>query len=266
MPTRQAQKTTAKDAPVLLETDDRTLIIRLNRPRKYNAFNSEMIELVTSSLLDAEADPGVRAVIISGVGPAFAAGADISEYAKADGDAFRAFTARANAMCDTIVRLRLPVIAAVHGVALGGGFEVVLSCDLVVADRGAAFGMPEVSLGLMPGWGGTQRLSRIVGANRAKELIMTGARISSERAHELGIVARVSDDGAALKHARDVADVLARGPASAIAAIKAAVSHANADAAGFTIEQQYLYALFNTADARAGIRAFREKRRPEFGT
>ncbi|MGQ4435871.1 MULTISPECIES: enoyl-CoA hydratase/isomerase family protein [unclassified Streptomyces] len=261
MQAEQAQEPVAGELPVLSERHGRTLVIRLNRPRKYNAFNSEMIQRVTSSLLDVDADPAVRAVIITGAGPAFAAGADISEYASAGSEEFRAFTTRANTMCDTIAGLRLPVIAAVHGLALGGGFEVVLSCDLVVADSGASFGLPEVSLGLMPGWGGTQRLTRHVGINRAKEMIMMGARISAERAHELGIVTHVSDEGAALMRAQHIADELVRGPAAAIAAIKATIGHAYSDTTGFTVEQHRLHALFDTADARGGIRAFVEKRR-----
>ncbi|WP_316778137.1 enoyl-CoA hydratase/isomerase family protein [Streptomyces sasae] len=265
MPAEQASKPGTADLPVLTEQRDRTLVITLNRPRKYNAFNSEMIDLVTSSLRAADADPAVRAVIITGAGPAFAAGADIGEYASADSADFQAFTTRANTMCDTIAGLRLPVIAAVHGLALGGGFEVVLSCDLVVADHGASFGLPEISLGLMPGWGGTQRLTRHVGVNRAKDMILTGARISTERAHELGIVTHIGDDGTALERARHIAGELARGPAAAITAIKATVDHAHTDTTVFTVEQRRLHALFDTADGQEGIRAFVDKRRAEFG-
>lgn len=262
-------------ATEVLETDSlrvrqdaKVLFIELNRPRKYNALDTGMVLGLTDVLQSEARQQTSRAVVISGAGRAFAAGADIAEYAGADRQAFALFTERANVMCSQIASMPVPVIAAVNGLALGGGFELVLSCDIVFASHDASFGLPETGLGLIPGWGGTQRLAHHIGPNRAKELIMTGARLSAQDAHRLGIVNRLHDPENLLEAAAAFAAVIASGPGKAIGAAKRAINAGHASAAptgpGFLLEQAELRALFETEDGREGIAAFVEKRPADF--
>ncbi|MEV7870775.1 enoyl-CoA hydratase/isomerase family protein [Streptomyces sp. NPDC088124] len=194
---------------VLVEHQGPVAVVTINRPAKYNAISPAVVTALDAALGALGADPRVRAIILTGAGKAFAAGADISFYAQADREEFTAFTGRCNALCDRIATSPVPVVAAVRGLALGGGFELVLSCDVVVAEQGAAFGLPEVSLGLLPGWGGTQRLTWHVGPNRAKWLIMSGERLDATTAEALGIVTHICDTDALLPVALRVADALA---------------------------------------------------------
>lgn len=238
--------------------------IRLSRPHKYNAITTDMILMVSAALESAERDPSVRAVILTGTGGVFAAGADIGEYSGADHGAFARFSDLANALCTRICTLRVPVLAAVNGPALGGGFEIVLSCDLVLASTEASFGLPEIALGLIPGWGGTQRLVGYVGPNRARELVLTGARLTAQAAADLGIVNRICEPDRLLPDATALAAELATGPRLAIAAARRAIRQATPTAvpgaAGFALEQAELRGLFDTADGREGVHAFVDKR------
>ncbi|WP_307841639.1 enoyl-CoA hydratase/isomerase family protein [Streptomyces endocoffeicus] len=255
---------------VLVERRDRVGIVTINRPAKYNAINYAVVEALSDALRELGDDPAVHAIVLAGAGRAFAAGADIAFYSHADREAFIAFTERCNALCDTIAASPIPIIAAVNGLALGGGFELVLSCDVVVAAANASFGLPEVSLGLLPGWGGTQRLTWHIGPNRAKWLIMSGERINAYTAEQLGIVAQVCAREDLDSVALDTATRLAAQPPAAIAAIRAvvasAVPHASAGSAGpgFRLERDKLTALFDSRDGQEGIAAFVEKRPPCF--
>lgn len=253
---------------VQVDRNGAVLTVALNRPAKYNAFNTAMVTSVSEVFRLAETDPEVRAIVLTGRGRHFAVGADITEYAKDDSDAFRAFTDLANEMCERISTSPHAVVAAVNGLALGGGFEVVLSCDLVVAAQDASFGLPELRLGLIPGWGGTQRLPALVGANRARAIILLGERIDAEQARAIGLVHRVCSADALLDHAHQVAAALAEQPAMAVAAAKRAVAASHAaqpyQAMGHTTERDELLRLFATADAREGIAAFVGKRTPRF--
>ncbi len=241
-------------------------VVLLNRPAKLNALNPGMVGRLREVFAGLADDDGVRAVVLGGEGRAFAAGADISFYATATPARFAAFQRECGALCEAIESSPVPVVAAVRGLALGGGFELVLASDLVVAGAGASFGLPEARLGLLPGWGGTQRLTRLVGRNRAKHLIMTGERISAARAWELGIVNRVAEDDAVLGRAVETATALAESAPLAIRGIKQAVNE-GAEAplrAALAIEREILLRLFATDDARAGVDAFVAKRDPAF--
>ena len=196
----------------------------------------------------------------------FSAGADLKELAAADGpDAGRAI---AGALADAILALEelpLPTIAAIEGAALGGGLELALGCDLRVASETATLGLPEVTLGIMPGAGGTQRLPRAVGHDRARELVLTGRRLAAAEAHALGLVHALAPAGGALAAATETARAFAAGPTRAYAAAKAALRAAGGDPRpGLALELDAFGALFTTEDRREGMAAFAEKRPPRF--
>jgi len=163
-------------------------VLVLDRQEALNAFSPELIDELIGALDDAAADPGVRAVVLTGAGRAFSAGADISRMAQMDVDAARVFAAQGHAMCNRIEGLPVPVIAAINGFALGGGCEVTLACDIRLASEAMKISQPEVALGIPPGWGGTQRLPRIAGEGFAKRMILTGAMIGPDEALAAGLV------------------------------------------------------------------------------
>lgn len=251
------------DEPVDVSVDGALLRITLNRPDKYNAVSESMLAGLDAALDRAEATPGIRVVLLEGAGRHFCAGADISAYHEARADDLAAFTAHANAVCDRLAGLALPVIAAVHGLALGGGFELALSCDLVVAADTASFGLPELALGLIPGWGGTQRLTAVVGAARARQVILTGARIDAATLQQWGLVGQLSTAESLTSDALALAAQLAERAPLAMAAAKQAVAAAR-PADGFAIERSALLSLFASADGKEGVAAFVAKRPPEF--
>jgi enoyl-CoA hydratase/carnithine racemase len=254
--------------PVLIDRSDGVLTISLNRAEKHNAIDSATVRALVEALVGAIDDQAVGAIVITGMGKSFAAGADLSEYAGADADAFAALTERANELCRVIRGVPQPVVAAVNGAALGGGFEIVLSCDIVVAATSARFGLPEIKLGLIPGWGGTQRLAQYVGPNRAKHLIFSGETITAEEAAVAGIVNRITTPETVLEIAKAIAASYASGPRLAIAAAKRAVDggHFGSPTAskGFELEQSELLGLFATSDGQEGIAAFVGKRPATF--
>lgn len=237
------------------------LHVVLNRPRKRNAFDLDMVRSLTRTI---DARPaGTRAIVLSG-GSFFCAGADISVYGRGDLGDIGELTRAAGVLVETIATVPVPVIAAVEGMALGGGFEVVLAADLVVAGDTAEFGLPEASLGLIPGWGGTQRLTAQVGARKAKQLIMLGQRLPAALAHALGLVNEVVPAGAGVQRALELATVLAGSSASALAATKDLVSGAER-ALAYGDERATLMELFISADGVEGVAAFVEKRPADFG-
>ncbi|WP_063131625.1 enoyl-CoA hydratase/isomerase family protein [Nocardia fusca] len=261
--------TTPEEELISLEIGAGVATITLDRPRKFNALNSAMVQQFNEALDTVAEDPEIRAVVVIGTGKAFAAGADIAQYEKADAAQFAAFTRVCNDLCDRIDTFDKPVIAAVNGVALGGGFEIVLACDIVIAAESASFGLPEVSLGLLPGWGGTQRLSQFIGPNRARHLIMTAGRLSAPEAERSGIVSQVCALDDLAESARALAtDIAGRSPL-AVAAIKKAVGYASAAVPGnrgpgYALEQSLLFDLFASEDGREGIAAFVQKRPARF--
>jgi enoyl-CoA hydratase/carnithine racemase len=242
-------------------------LLVLDRPRNLNAFDLAMLTELDAHLARVAADRDVRAVVLTGGPRAFSAGADIRGYADASAVQLRAIAETAGALCRRLTDLPVPTVAAVRGLALGGGFEVVLACDLVVAADDAQLGLPETELGLIPGWGGTQRLTRLVGVHRALELILTAGRLDAAAAHRLGVVNRVRPAGDVVPAALAWADELSRRAPHALAAAKTAVRAAAAGVGepGFALERELLLGLYPTADGVEGVRAFAEKRKAAFG-
>lgn len=254
------------DDVVIVERDGPTAIIRINRPRKLNALNRPIFDAMMARLDDIERDESLRAAIITGTGRAFCAGADIGEYWRQGPGAFSEFQRLGRSLHQRIETLPQPVIAAVNGFALGGGFELALACDLIVAHEQAVFGLPEPTLGLIPGGGGTQRLTRAVGRYRAREILLTGRRLTAREAQEWGVVSAVAPMGEEVRVARELADGIARQAPLPIRALKRLVSE-GADApleTALSYEQQTLIGLYATDDGQEGIAAFMEKRPPTF--
>jgi enoyl-CoA hydratase len=254
-------------ATVLYEERDAIGIITLNRPDKLNALNPTVLDDLEAALVRLTASRDVRVGVLHGAGRAFLAGADIAHYVDLTIHEYRAFMDRGTEVHDQILHCPKPILAAVHGYAVGGGFEIALCCDLIVAERDAQLGLPEIKLGLLPGGGGTQRLPRIAGERRALELLLTGGMISAEEAHRWGVVSRVADPGAGMSEALELAARIARSAPIAARLAKRLVRE-GADMplnAALTLEHAETAALYATDDAAEGIRAFVEKRRPVFG-
>ena len=254
---------------VLARRDGAVLFLELARPEKRNAITSEMIDALATAVAGAGSD-GTSVIVLSGAPGFFSAGADIAGYQRAaeDPDALADFTARAKALCVALTASRAVVIAAVDGVAMGGGFELVLAADLVIATDRSRFGLPEISLGLIPGWGGTQRLTRSLGPNRTKEVVLLGLPFGVDQARELGIVNRIVAPDELSAAARELAEQLADKAPLALAAAKAAVTaaydpHHGADT-GSALETTHLLELFASEDGREGVAAFIQKRAPHF--
>lgn len=243
---------------VLFSIDGGVATARLNRTQKRNALSHGMIEALHECIDRAE-NANAAVLLLCGSVGVFSAGADISGYRDAVDDPgfLLAFTARANELCDRLASCHLIVIAAVDGMALGGGFELVLASDLVIASPTTQFGLPEVALGLIPGWGGTQRLVALVGPNRAKQIILTGERFGAADAGDL--VTHVADSGEVESYALALASTIAARAPLALRAAKAAVCAAFAPG-GFALERTLLLDLFASHDGIEGVQAFVEKR------
>jgi enoyl-CoA hydratase len=253
--------------PVGLEARGRVALITLDRPERLNTLSPDMLDDLAARLGEVEADDGVGAAVVTGAGDkAFSAGADVSLVREASPIEARAFAARGHATVDRVEALPKPVIAAVNGYALGGGCELALACDVRLASDRAQMGLPEVTLGIFPGWGGTQRLPRLIGPGRAKELILTGRRVGADEALALGLVDRVHPHDELLEAALELAGEMAAKPGWAVAAAKAMINRAgDGDQAGNLARELDLFALaFATEDQREGMAAFFEKRPPQF--
>jgi len=239
-------------------------LIRLNRPKELNALCLELMAEVRDALKMLDADEEVRAIILTGNERAFAAGADIKQMAGKTAidmlliDQFTTW--------DTIKKIKKPIIAAVSGFALGGGNELVMHCDMVVASETAMFGQPEIKIGVMPGAGGTQRLTRVVGKVNAMEMVLTGKFITAERAYELGLVNKVVPVELYLEEAVKLAREVAQQSPLAIRLAKEAVLKAYDSplSEGLEFERKNFYLLFATEDQKEGMAAFVEKRAPDF--
>ncbi len=260
---------TAAGTDELLVTRDGTrLSLVLNRPHARNAVSPAMLDALVAAVADARTQR-TDVVTITGAGGFFCAGADITSYAEPHGRPaeLEAFTRKARELCRALETLDAVTVAAVDGPCLGGGFELALACDLVIAADTARFGLPETRLGLIPGWGGTQRLTAAIGAPRARRLILTAELVGAAQAAEWGVVARVvGSDELAGELERVAADLLERAPL-ALAAAKRAIRAAETPAwptVGAARETVELLALFATADGAEGIDAFIAKRRPHF--
>lgn len=240
--------------------------VTLDRPKAMNALNGELIAELGQVVDLIARDDAVRAVVITGGDKVFAAGADITYMLTASPIQALQYSEQLHRVFDKLEALPKPVVAAVAGFALGGGCELALACDLRVAAAGTKFGQPEITLGIIPGAGGTQRLSRLIGAARAKELIFTGDLIDADKAREIGLVNRVVPAEVLLEEAGKLALKLARKPGLALAAAKRAINAGlNSDlATGNMIERECFAGLFATADQKEGMQAFVDKRRAEF--
>ena len=255
--------------PVRLERSDHVAIVTLDRAERVNAIGTETVEALASAIADVAADTSVGSLVITGSGRAFSAGADIAEFAGfGDAAEFEAFIAFMATTFSAIQALAKPSVAAVNGMALGGGFELALACDLRIAAAGARLGVPEIKLGLLPGAGGTARLTRMLPPGPAKQLLLTGEPVTAAEALRLGLVNEVVDDGAVLDRAVAVAAKLAALPERALAAAKHLVDEGvtlSLDGA-IALERRMVTALFATPDREEGVAAFLEKRSPRFGT
>ena len=250
---------------ILVETAGPVLVIRLNRPEALNAINSAMMRELAAAVALAENDSAVRCIILTGSDKAFAAGADVREMAgKSFVDAFAADFFGAEA--DIIGRARKPIIAAVAGFALGGGCELALMADIIIAADTAKFGLPETNLGVIPGMGGSQRLPRAVGRAKAMDLVLTGRMMDATEAERAGLVARVVPADQLMAEALAAAQRISGKSMLALMAAKEAVNRASETGLheGLLFERRLFHALFATNDLKEGMAAFVEKRRPEF--
>jgi len=239
-------------------------LIRLNRPESLNALNRALVADLTQMLLDLDQDSEVRAIVITGNERAFAAGADIKEMA---GDsAIDMLILDQFQKWDQIKRLKKPLIAAVSGYALGGGCELAMLCDIIIASETAQFGQPEIKIGVIPGAGGTQRLTRAIGKSRAMEYILTGRFFSAQQAYEWGLVSRVVPVELYLEEAIKLAAEIASMPPLAVQLGKQAIlkSYELSLEEGLHFERRNFYLLFATEDQKEGMKAFIEKRSPQW--
>ena len=235
----------------------------LDRQEALNALSPQMIEELVVALDAAANDPQVRAIVITGAGRAFCAGADIAVMADLDVAGARAFAEAGHGLCNAIAACPVPVIAAINGFALGGGCEVSLACDIRIASDSARIALPEVSLGIAPGWGGTQRLARVVGEGFAKQMILTARMVTADEALAHGLVTAVHAPDDLLDAAAAIGDEIASRSPSAVARAKALVNMALGDPApGLSHELEEFAQAFGDPERREGMQAFLEKRAP----
>jgi enoyl-CoA hydratase len=252
---------------LLVDRDGPVAVVTINRPRVLNALNSETLDELRRAVLDLKQDEGVRAIVLTGAGEkAFVAGADINELAVLSPAGGREHALAGQHVFDLIENLGKPVIAAINGYALGGGCELAMACTLRLAADTAKLGQPEINLGIIPGYAGTQRLARLVGTGRALEIILTGAPITAGDAERIGLVNRVVPAAELMSEAKRLASNLAAQAPIAVRYIIAAIN--KGVEMGFAESSVFEATLFglvaSTDDMREGTRAFLEKRKPEF--
>ncbi len=245
---------------------DGIAVITVNRPDKLNALNATVMKELDHAVEDIIVDRSVRAVIMTGAGEkAFVAGADIAELSRLDEESGHALATNGQSVFMRIARSPKPFVAVVEGYALGGGCELALACHIRVAGGNAVFGLPEVTLGLIPGYGGTQRLSRLVGQGRAMEMILTGNPIKADHALNIGLVNRMVEPGKGLEEAQSIiGSILKRAPLAVAAAIKAIIAADESPEEGYEIEADLFANLCSTDDFKEGTRAFLAKEKPQF--
>lgn len=238
--------------------------IRINRPEVLNALNPELFNELGNTLKMFDNDPEVRATVLSGDDKAFAAGADINQMAEQS--TMEMYASDQFALWDEIPKTKKPIIAAVSGFALGGGCELAMMCDMIIASETAQFGQPEIKLGVIPGAGGTQRLTLALGKQRAMELILTGGALGVEEAHKAGLVNKIFPVETYLQEAFKLATKIALMPTMAVQLAKESVLNAFETPLreGLRQERKNFYMLFDSADQKEGMAAFIEKRKPKF--
>jgi enoyl-CoA hydratase len=249
---------------VLVEREPPVGIVLLNRPEALNALNDEVMGMLVDALTELDDDDAIRCIVLGGSEKAFAAGADIGQMAEAS--AMDMYEARRIDRWDAIRRIRTPLVAAVSGFCLGGGNELAMACDLIVASETARFGQPETGLGIIPGAGGTQRLTRAIGKAKAMDVILSGRFLTADEAERAGLVARVVAKEAWLEEAKAVARAIAEKGPIAQRLAKESVNRAYESTleTGLDYERKALYLAFASEDAREGLTAFTEKRKPDF--
>jgi enoyl-CoA hydratase len=252
---------------LLLERDARIAVITINRPKVLNALNAATVDELQRVLVELKRDTTARVVVITGAGDkAFVAGADINELAAQSPSSGRDLALTGQHVFDLVENLGKPVIAAINGYALGGGCELALACTLRLAADTASLGQPEIKLGILPGYAGTQRLPRLVGKGKAMEMILTGAPVTAAEAERIGLVNRVLPAAELMSHAKKLAHTLAEQPPIAMRYIISAVNHGleMPFAAGCAYEATLFGLVIATDDMKEGTRAFLEKRRATF--
>lgn len=252
---------------VIYEKSERIATITLNRPDALNAFNKDVVEEILKALEDAKNDEKIRVVILTGAGEkAFSAGADIKTMKGFDALKARELSLMGEKLCSAIENFEKPVIAAINGYALGGGLEVAMACDLRIASDKAKMGQTEINIGLIPGWGGTQRLTRLIGKTKAKELVFTGKMIDAKTAERLGLVNMVVPADQFMETVRKFAMELAEKAPVALRIAKALINKGadmSLDAA-IALEREGFGVVGSTEDLQEGVSAFIEKRKPVF--
>ncbi len=250
---------------VIVETNDHVAVVKLHRPDALNALNLQLMSELAAALTEADADESVRCIVLTGSEKAFAAGADIREMAtKSFVDVYS--TDLFGPEAEAIDRVRKPIIAAVAGYALGGGCELAMLCDFIIAADTAKFGQPEVNLGIVAGMGGTQRLTRAVGKSKAMEMHLTGRFMDAAEAERAGLVSRVVPADKLMDEAMSAARKIADKSAVTVRAVKEAVKRADETTLreGLLHERRLFHAMFATEDQKEGMNAFLEKRIPKF--
>jgi enoyl-CoA hydratase len=249
---------------ILIEQRGRTGLITLNRPQALNALNPQLIAELTDALTIYDRDETIGAIVLTGSDKAFAAGADIKDMA--DKSYHQAFMEDFIASWDKVSRTRKPLVACVRGFALGGGCELAMMCDIIVAADTAKFGQPEINLGVIPGSGGTQRLTWAVGKSKAMDLILTGRMMNAEEAERAGLVARIYPAAEALNEALKIAETIAAKSLPSTITAKEAINRAfeTGLTEGLLYERRVFHALFAFSDQKEGMKAFVEKRPPNF--
>jgi enoyl-CoA hydratase len=249
---------------ILVETRGKVGVIRFNRPEALNALNSKLTDETARAIDAFESDANIGCMVLTGSDKAFAAGADIKEMA--DKSYMDMYVGQVFGAWDRVAQARKPIIAAVAGFALGGGCEVAMQCDLIIAADNAKFGQPEIALGVIPGLGGTQRLTRAVGKAKAMELCLTGRLMDAQEAERSGLVARVVPVASLMDEAMKIAERIAALSLPAVMLAKETVNRAfeTTLAEGMRYERRVFQSLFATADQKEGMAAFTEKRKPKF--
>ena len=249
---------------IVTEIDECIMLITLNRHKALNALNKKMAEEVIYALLEADKNEEVGCIVITGSEKAFAAGADIKEMREYSFSEM--YQNNWFAEWDKINQIRKPIIAAVSGYALGGGCELALMCDFIIASNSAKFGQPEISLGIMPGIGGSQRLTRLIGKSKAMEMCLTGRLMDAEEAEKAGLVSRIVLNENLMEEAKKTAKKIADFSKPAAQMVKESVNRSfeTSLSEGLRFERRLFYAMFSTADQKEGMLAFVEKREPNF--
>lgn len=239
-------------------------IVELNRPQQYNALNRKMVREIVEAFEAFERDEEVRVIVIAGRGNAFSAGADIDEMASDDTIQLELLNQFAD--WDRITLLKKPIIGAVQGYVFGGGFELALSCDMLIAAEGTEFCFPEINLGVMPGAGGTQRLTKLAGRTKSLEWIWKASRITAKEALDYGVINQIVQPEVLLEETLNVATLISNQPPLAVRLIKESINKAVDYSLyeGMQFERKNFYVLFSSEDQKEGMKAFVEKRKPQF--